>query len=65
MRWEGLAHLRHVHEAGPGSGDEPQGLNGAVHQLRQDVTGGLRRLRTAVHLRERERLRVLMVQFTS
>lgn len=44
------AHLRHVHEAGPRSGNQAQGLNSAVHQLGENVTCCLCRLCAAVNL---------------
>lgn len=47
---QNTAHLRHVHEAGPRCGNQTQGLNGAVHQLGENVTRCLCRFRAAVNL---------------
>lgn len=44
------AHLRHVHEAGPRCGNQAQGLNGAVHQLGENVTRCLCGFCAAVNL---------------
>lgn len=47
---QAASYLRHVHEAGPCCGNQPQGLDGAVHQLGENVTGCLCRFCAAVHL---------------
>lgn len=44
------AHLRHIHEAGSCCGNQAQGLNGAVHQLGENVTCCLCRFCAAVNL---------------
>lgn len=47
---QAVSYLRHIHEAGPCRGNQPQGLNGTVHQLGEDVTGRLCRFGAAIHL---------------
>lgn len=53
-----VSYLRNVHEAGPSCGNQPQGLDGAVHQLGEDVTGCLCRLCAAIHLIYQQRFTV-------
>lgn len=49
------AYLGQLHEAGPGCGDEPERFQRTIHELREDVAGGLCRLSAAVHLSSTER----------
>lgn len=48
--WKSVLYLWHIHEAGPCCGNQTQRLNGAVHQLWENVASSFCRFCAAVNL---------------